>query len=215
MPRLFTIARGMASSCRYARIVTVSAALVALMGVEVATAGDPPKPQEARIGNASPYLPSQAKSTFTGYLSPKQFPKAEFCAKCHEDVHKEWRQSAHANSFRNPFYIKNVNLLIDGKGIEYTRHCEGCHNPVALFTGALTKGSKVDRSFDEDGVTCMTCHSIAKIQNTSGTGSYVMGVPAVMLSADGTPITRPVSYDEILANPKLHARAVMKDFYKT
>jgi Flp pilus assembly protein TadD len=83
-----------------------------------------------------------------------------------------------------------------------------------LFTGALSKGSKVNRSFDEDGITCMTCHSIAKVQNTSGTGSYVMGVPAVMVTPDGSPVTHPVSYDEILQNPKLHSRAVMKDFYR-
>jgi Flp pilus assembly protein TadD len=187
---------------------------VLIVPTQIVDAGDTPKQHEAKIGSASPYLPSQAKSTFTGFLSPDQFPKAEYCAKCHEDVHKEWRQSAHANAFRNPFYIKNVNNLIDTKGIEYTRHCEGCHNPIALFSGALSKGSKVNRSFDEDGITCMTCHSIAKVQNTSGTGSYVMGVPAVMVTPDGSPVTHPVTYDEILQNPKLHSRAVMKDFYR-
>lgn len=212
----FPRTRARLRAARDASIFLVVAALCCLLPAIVSASGDNPKAQEGRVGGSStPYLPGQAKSTFNGYLSPKQFPKAEFCAKCHEDVHKEWRQSVHANSFRNPFYIKNVNLIIDTKGIEYTRHCESCHNPIALFTGALTKGSKINRSFDEDGVTCMVCHSIAKVQNTSGTGSYVMGVPAVMLSPDGTPITRSVSYDEILSNPKLHARAVMKDFYKT
>jgi Flp pilus assembly protein TadD len=183
-----------------------------------ALAGPPETPKQAyatRFGRATPYLPSQAKSEFSSFLSPSQFFKAEYCAKCHEDVHREWRQSAHANSFRNPFYLKNVNLLIDSKGIDFSRHCEGCHNPIALFSGALTPGSKVDRGFDKDGITCMVCHSISKIQNTGGTGSYVMGVPAVMVEADGTPVTRSVSYDEILQNPKLHSRAVMKDFYRT
>src|SRR5207253_1326444 len=32
---------------------------------------------------------------------------------------------------------------------------------------------------------------------------------------DGSPVTGPVSYDDIFAKPKLHARAVMKDFYRT
>ena len=163
----------------------------------------------------NPFLPSQAKADFEGFLKPEQIPTAAYCGKCHEDAHREWRESAHANSFRNPFYIKNVNLIIMGKGIEFTRHCEGCHNPPALFTGALTKDSTVNRAFDEDGVTCMVCHSIQKIQNTSGTGSYVMGMPAVMLNEDGSPVTGPVSYDDIFAKPKLHARAVMKDFYRT
>jgi Flp pilus assembly protein TadD len=61
----------------------------------------------------------------------------------------------------------------------------------------------------------MVCHSIQQIQNTSGTGSYVMGVPAVMVNEDGSPVTGPVSFDDILARPKLHAKAVMRDFYRT
>ena len=163
----------------------------------------------------NPFLPSQAKSAGNNFLSPDSFPKASYCANCHAEVHQQWRQSAHANSFRAPFYKNNVDVLIHQKGIESTRHCEGCHNPIALFSGALTTGSAIDRSFDEDGITCMVCHSIQQIQNTSGTGSYVMGTPAVMVHEDGTPITGPVSFDDIFARPKLHSKAVMRDFYRT
>lgn len=177
-------------------------------------ADGPPDSYDHRFG-PNPFLPSNAKASFEGFLKPSDFPTAEYCGKCHEEAHRQWRQSAHANSFRAPFYVKNVNLLIDGKGIEYTRHCEGCHNPIALFSGALTKGSPINRSFDEDGITCMVCHSIQKIQDTRGTGSYVMGVPAVMVNPDGTPVTKPVSYDDIFHHPDLHKRAVMRDFYRT
>jgi tetratricopeptide (TPR) repeat protein len=163
----------------------------------------------------NPFLPSQALSESGEFIPAEAFPTAAYCGKCHQAVHNEWRQSAHANSFRAPFYLRNVELLIKEKGIEFTRHCEGCHNPIALFSGALTKDSQLDRSFDEDGITCMVCHSIKKIQNTGGTGSYVMGIPAVMLNPDGTPATGAVSYDDIFANPKLHSKAVMRDFYRT
>ena len=174
------------------------------------------KDYNTHFGADSPFLPSQAKTESGGFIQPGAFPTAEYCGHCHEDAHKQWRESAHANSFREPFYIKNVNLLIDGKGIEFTRHCEGCHNPIALFGGALTKGSKMERTqIDNDGVTCSVCHSIVKVQSTSGTGSYVMGTPAAMVKVDGTRIPGQVSYDEILANPELHSRAVMQDFYKT
>jgi tetratricopeptide (TPR) repeat protein len=164
---------------------------------------------------SNPFLPSRALTSNSTFLPAQSFPSAAYCAKCHEDAHREWRQSAHANSFRAPFYLRNVELLVQQKGIEYTRHCEGCHNPIALLSGSLTKDSPLDRSFDEDGITCMVCHSIEKIQNTAGTGSYVMGVPAVMVSADGTPIPGEATFDEILAHPKLHSKAVMKDFYRT
>src|SRR5689334_16677831 len=164
---------------------------------------------------AAPFLPSQAKTASAKFVDSNAFPSAKFCAKCHEDVHQQWRQSAHANSFRAPFYKKNVDLLIAQKGIEFSRHCEGCHNPIALLSGALTKNSTADRSFDEDGITCMVCHSIQKVQNTSGTGSYVMGDPTILVSDDGTPVTGPVSFDDILTHPKQHSKAVMRDFYRT
>lgn len=163
----------------------------------------------------NPFLPSQATTESGEFLDPSAFPKAEYCAKCHQAAHAEWRQTAHANAFREPFYQKNVDLLIQSKGIEFTRHCEGCHNPLSLFSGALTKVSKVDRWFDQEGVTCMTCHSITKIASTSGTGSYVMGEPAVMVNPDGTPVRGAVSDEEIMRRPDLHARAVMRDFYRT
>jgi tetratricopeptide (TPR) repeat protein len=164
---------------------------------------------------ASPFLPSQAKTASSSFIAAEAFPSAQYCGNCHQDIHQQWRQSAHANSFRAPFYKKNVDLLIAQRGIEFTRHCEGCHNPVALLSGALTTGSKADRSFDEDGITCMVCHSIDKVQNTSGTGSYVMATPAVMVNADGSPMTGQVTFDDILNHPKQHSKAVMRDFYRS
>src|SRR5579864_3167826 len=127
-----------------------------------------------------PFLPSNATTDSGEFIDPKSFLTAEYCGHCHEQAHAEWRQTAHANSFRNPWYVKNVNLLTNERGIEYTRHCEGCHNPIALVSGALTTGSKIDRKFDEDGVTCSVCHSIQKV-TTVGTGSYVMGAPAALV----------------------------------
>ncbi|HET6843700.1 MAG TPA: tetratricopeptide repeat protein [Candidatus Angelobacter sp.] len=175
---------------------------------------DHAKGYELPFGN-QPYLPSQAKTSFEGFLAPSDFPPASYCGKCHEGVHAQWRQSAHANSFRAPFYLKNVQLLIDQKGIANSRHCEGCHNPIALFTGALSRESKVNRAFDEDGITCSVCHSIEKIQSTSGTGSYILGRPAVMVDASGNAVPGLPTYDEILAHPERHRQAVMRPFYRT
>ena len=167
------------------------------------------------FGKGESFLPSNAKTDNGEFINPKSYPTAEYCGHCHEQMYAEWRQSVHANSFRNPWYVKNVNLLIDERGIEYTRHCEGCHNPIALTSGALTKDSPIKRKeMDDDGVTCSVCHSIQKV-NTRGTGSYVMGVPAVLVDADGKPIYGPVSDKEILAHLDRHAKAVMKDFYRT
>ena len=167
-----------------------------------------------RYGTGSPFLPSNATTDNGQFLSPKSFPTAEYCGHCHQESHQQWRESAHSNANRVPFYLKNVGLLTDEKGIEYTRHCEGCHDPIALVSGALTQGAPKKRPYDQDGVTCSVCHSIQKI-DTRGTGSYVMGVPAVLVDESGAPITRQVSDGEILAHLDRHSQAVMKPFYRT
>jgi tetratricopeptide (TPR) repeat protein len=166
------------------------------------------------FGANKPFLPSNAMTETGGFISPKSFPTAAYCGHCHQEAHAEWRQSVHANSFRAPWYIRNVNVLMNAKGTEYARHCEGCHNPIALVSGAMTKGSPVDRKFDADGITCSVCHSIQKV-DTRGTGSYVLGRPAVMVDADDKPIYGEVSDKEILAHLERHSRAVMKDFYRS
>ena len=165
-------------------------------------------------GKESPFLPSNATTDTGEFLDPKSFPTAEYCGHCHKESHEQWRQSAHSNSNRVPFYLRNVGLLNEEKGIQFSRHCEGCHDPIALVAGALTQGAPKKRPYDQDGVTCSVCHSIKEV-NTRGTGSYTMGVPAVMVDETGAPITRPVSDAEILAHLDRHSAAVMKPFYRT
>lgn len=166
------------------------------------------------FGPDSPFLPSNATSSNGQFLSPKSFYTAEYCGHCHKEAYHQWRQTAHANSFRAPWYLKNVNLLIDTKGVQFSRHCEGCHNPVALLSGDLTQGMPKKRPFEDEGVTCSTCHSIIAT-DTTGTGSYVMGTPAVLVDEKGQPITTPVSDADILAHLDRHSKAVMRPLYKT
>ena len=166
------------------------------------------------FGKDSPFLPSNAMSVNGQFMSPKSFYTAQYCGHCHKEAYHQWRQTAHANAFRAPWYLKNVNMLIDEKGVQYSRHCEGCHNPVALLSGDLSQGMPKERPFEDEGVTCSTCHSMQSTDAT-GTGSYVMGIPAVLVDENGAPVTRPVSDAEILAHLDLHSKAVMRPFYKT
>jgi len=166
------------------------------------------------FGKETPFLPSNATSSTGQFVSPKSFYTAEYCGHCHQEAYHQWRESIHSNSFRAPWYLKNVNHLIDEKGVQYSRHCEGCHNPVALLSGDLSQGMPKKRPFEQEGVTCSTCHSIVSTDAT-GTGSYVMGVPAVLVDEAGAPITRPVSDAEILAHLDRHSKAVMRPLLQT
>jgi tetratricopeptide (TPR) repeat protein/thiol-disulfide isomerase/thioredoxin len=167
-----------------------------------------------RYGKTLPFLPSNAATDTGEFINPTSFYTADYCGHCHQEAHQQWRESAHSNSNRAPWYLKNVGLLNTEKGIEFSRHCEGCHDPIALVSGALTEGAPKKRPYDQDGVTCTVCHSIVK-GDTRGTGSYVMGIPAVLVDDEGKPITRMVSDAEILTHLDRHSKAVMKDFYRT
>ena len=93
--RLFTIVLLLASACFL---------LAADKKDTAASSASAPDKTSAHPYNypfgASPFLPSQAKTASPGFVSASAFVSAKFCANCHEDVHQQWRQSAHANSFR-------------------------------------------------------------------------------------------------------------------
>ncbi len=163
----------------------------------------------------NPFAPGEVRTSTGAFIGADQFIPAAYCARCHQDAHAQWEQSAHRNSFREPFYKKNVEMLIDQYGIEITRHCESCHNPITLVSGALTTGSKLARTYDEEGVTCAVCHSIEKITYLEGIGSYEIRPPALLLGEDGRPFAGKVTDQMILENVEAHRRAMMKDFYRT
>ena len=162
----------------------------------------------------NPFSPGNATTTTGTFIPGEMFVPAKRCGTCHTDAHAQWRQSAHGNAFREPFYQKNVKDLQSQKGIEFTRHCESCHNPAALFTGALTKNSHVKRPFDDDGVSCIACHSIQSVDG-HGIGGYVMGEPALLIKEDGTRLLAGVSDQQILDDIPSHRRAMMRPLLKT
>jgi Tfp pilus assembly protein PilF len=160
-------------------------------------------------------LPGNAAVEGNEFLPANAFPDAAYCGHCHQEAYHQWRQALHSNSFRAPFYRASVNILIRTKGIEFARHCDSCHNPVGVLAGALSTDSTLDRSFDRDGLTCATCHSIQSVQSKLGNGGFVMGVPAVMVDEQGNRIPGIVPDAEILAHPDRHSKAVMRDLLHT
>jgi Tfp pilus assembly protein PilF len=172
------------------------------------------KSYDLRFGQ-NPFAPSNASSTTGTFIPGSKFLPASRCAQCHTDTHAQWRQSAHGNAFREPFYQKNVKDIISQRNIAHTRHCESCHNPAALFSGALTeKPSFKQRPFDDDGVSCIACHSIQDV-NRRGIGGYVMGEPALLVKEDGARLLEGVTDQQILDDIPSHRRAMMRPVLKS
>jgi tetratricopeptide (TPR) repeat protein len=208
---------GKLKNCRFVLAAVVFCVGVAGLGLkafggnETTTPPILPEGYEMPFGS-SPFAPSNSHTT-TGQLIPHTgFIPASRCATCHESTHREWNESAHRNAFREPFYQANVNHLIRDRGIAVTRHCESCHNPVALFSGALSKNATMDRPFDDEGVTCSVCHSIQS-GTTEGIGSYLIAPPAMLELKDGKRIADATN-EQILADLDSHRRAMMRPLLK-
>ncbi len=166
-----------------------------------------------RFGKDKPFAPGNANTTDGKFIPGKDFISSARCASCHTDIHPQWSESAHAKAFVEPFYQKNVTDLQNQKNIAFTRHCESCHNPAALFSGALTNNPKfTERPFDEEGVSCIVCHSIESVSGR-GIGGYTMGQPALLVDEDGTRITE-ASDEDITNDIESHKRALMRDLLK-
>ena len=90
-----------------------------------------------RFGKDKISTPGNAAVEGNDFIPASAFPSAEYCGRCHAEAYSQWRQALHSNSFRTPFYRASVNILLRTKGIEFTRHCDSCHNPIAVLTGGL------------------------------------------------------------------------------
>lgn len=87
-----------------------------------------------------------------------------------------------------------------------------CHNPVALFSGALSINAKMERPFDDEGVSCSVCHSIQSA-TTEGIGSYTIAPPALLELKDGQRI-KDATDQQILNDLESHTRAMMRSLLK-
>lgn len=211
-------------------LVIVLLSVVVVVGASKVIAGNYDEPETARMSSAAyhnkiaetydfrfgqnPFSPSNATTSTGKFIAGSKFVPSSRCATCHTDIHAQWERSAHRNSFREPFYQKNVKDLIEQRNIAFTRHCEACHNPAALFSGVLTdKPAFKERPFDEDGVSCIACHSIESV-NGKGIGGYVMTEPVLLVKEDSTRL--PDATDEqILEDVPSHRRAMMRPLLKS
>lgn len=123
-----------------------------------------------------PFRPSQTETASGGFMDPRRIGESGQCAACHADIARQWKASIHAQAASDKSYQTNINLLAKKKGMPATRYCEGCHAPVALLSGQLSIGGRLDTvGHLEEGVSCMACHGIAHINHTQGVASFTLG----------------------------------------
>jgi len=196
-----------------ARFVLPFLAALFLVATIVSASGDGPNKRPVPALPKELFSPSNARTESGGLIPVDQFFSAKRCIGCHQDTHAAWSESLHRNAAREPFYRESADILLRTRGIEFTRHCESCHTPIALFSGALSKESSRQQApftpLDDEGVTCTVCHSITEAR-LNGTGSFTIRRPALLAKEDGTPIFGNFTDEQILADVPAHKRAVMR-----
>src|SRR5512140_1562772 len=180
----------------------------------------PPKRIANKDGDTQFFL-SSAETFDQGLLDGKKLAANAYCQECHPDSFKRWEKSAHRfSSFNNPFYRRAIELMADRVGREKTKWCSGCHDPVVLFTGQMGKATMATFSYDQfeaqQGLTCMSCHSIVEVKDARGNGGYVIEesrqYPFAFAKA---PFLKEVNKLLIRMEPSLHRETFLKPFMKT
>src|SRR5690554_4284616 len=163
-----------------------------------------------------PFRPSHTETPHGGFIDNRQIANSSECVVCHADVAKEWIDSTHKKAASDPAYMRNVNLLAERKDITATRYCEGCHAPIALLTGALTPGGyhggQIDTDANREGVNCMSCHGVYKLEHFKGVASYHFK-PTTPYLFEGSehPFLRAINRLSIKLDPSQHKRDLAND----
>jgi len=173
------------------------------------------------------FFPALTRTSTGETIPAHQLMKDEQCRQCHTEAHREWADSAHRfSSFNNPAYLAAVRetrdeaIKKDGHAGDI-RFCAGCHDPVAMLSGALDQPDFNDQTDPtaHAGITCTVCHAITSVgegegKATRGNGDYVIAAPVEYPLAGFGPLDR-ISRQLILTKPAVHKETFLKPVHHT
>ena len=169
-------------------------------------------------GPKSPFWPSSSKTNVGGVIPSNFFMDSEACGKCHKDIYDEWKSSMHHfASFNNQFYRKSIEYMQSVAGVRPTKWCAGCHDHAVFFNGRFEKPIKdqIDTPEAQNGLGCMSCHSIVHVASTMGNADFTMMYPPLHeLASSKNRVIRAMDYFLTYLDPEPHRRTFMKPFMR-
>jgi len=91
-----------------------------------------------------------------------EFTSAEECGRCHQDIHRYWKTSMHAQSSDNPRFQQAFQKAKGDTGKD--PGCLTCHAPAAVYM----QDASWQKKTSWEGVTCDFCHSVRSIRQGQG-----------------------------------------------
>ncbi len=153
-----------------------------------------------------------------GMIHPRQLAGSAGCGTsgCHEEIVKEWEPSAHRYASMDfVFQAVQVNMAKE-LAPEATRYCAGCHDPIALFSGAKNVGNEtLSAEGADEGVSCLACHSMVQ-NDVRGNADYTVRPATRYLFEFREGRAAKVLNDFLIrAYPGQHVASYTRSLYKT
>jgi Flp pilus assembly protein TadD len=170
-------------------------------------------------GPQGPFFPSSAQTAGGGHIPASYFTESDSCQRCHADIYKQWKSSAHHfSSFNNPWYRKSVEYMQDTVGVKPSKWCAGCHDPALLYSGMFDRPIREveDTPAGQAGLGCMMCHSISQVKSTMGQADFLLEYPALhKMAASKNPLILRLHDFLTELDPEPHRRVFLKPFMRT
>jgi mono/diheme cytochrome c family protein len=95
--------------------------------------------------------------------SKTEFPSAQECGVCHQQIYREWSVSRHAFAQLSPTFLAYQATLVNLTKGTLGDFCERCHTEVGMTLGEPILTANKNRSkVALEGITCVTCHRVAE-----------------------------------------------------
>ena len=173
---------------------------------------------EEGSGPKSPFWPSSSKTNVGGIIPSNFFMDSKRCGECHKDIYEQWNSSMHHfASFNNQFYRKSIEYMQSIDGTKGSKWCAGCHDHAVFFNGRFEKPMKeqIDTPEAQNGLGCMSCHSIVHVDSTMGNGGFTIAYPPLHeLASSNNPYIRAMDHFLTYLNPTPHRKTFMKPFMR-
>ena len=181
--------------------------------------GLPPESMnEEGQGPKGPFFPSSAETNTGGKIPSNFFMTSDMCARCHEDIYKQWFSSAHHfSSFNNQWYRKSIEYMQDVIGTKPSKWCGGCHDHAIIFNGKMDTPIKdiVHTPEAQAGLSCTSCHSIVQVKSSMGQGDFTIEYPALHdLAASNNKWMEKLHDFLVYTDPEPHKKTFMKPFMR-
>ena len=175
--------------------------------------------EDEGAGPNSLLYPSSATTTDGKPITSQFFMDSESCKSCHEDIYNQWNSSMHhMASFNNQWYRKSIEYMQDTIGVKSSMWCAGCHDHAIAFANKMQKQhirNIVHTREAQNGLGCMSCHSIVHVKDSMGQGGFVMDYPPLdELASSKNPLLLAVHNYAVKLNPKPHRNAFLKPFHR-